>query len=160
MNGQSFADFTLSLTSPTVMLKHFAGGLVTRATARPACLSLFPGTEFSFSAQRCSAVLLPCPEAGYRSGLTHFPAVPWVQEKSRCTEPRVDNGPLSLTAAGGNVLGKGITMGQGYTDPKIPELTSLSHYLSLAPQKLKQTARFSSWLTAVLGASSDSGLPT
>ena len=171
MYGQSFVDFTLSFTSTSVMFKHFAGGLVTTDTARPACSSLF-FQGLSFLAQHRAAQRSFCHVQRQPTGAGWLTSLksPGCRRSPAAQGRWADKGPLSLTAAGAggrdgrtdmDVLGKGITMGQGYTDtyPHIPELTSLSHYLSLAPQKLKQTARFSSWLTAMLGVGSDSGLP-
>lgn len=148
---------TLSSVSTSGMFKHFIGGLIITVTARSVCLLLFPGTVFLFSAQSCSRVLLPGLEAACSSRLTHFPSVPWVQ-KSHYTGTMGGERAVVSHSRWGDVLGRGKTTDKA-TYRHIPESTSFSHFISLALQKLQETAWFSFWLSAVLGAGSDSGLP-
>lgn len=129
MNRQPFVDFALRFTSTSVIFKHFTVGLVT--TARPVCSSLFFQGRSPFSAELLR-VFLSHPEQPAGAGWLTYPLSSGCRRSPAAEGPWADKGPLSLVAAKGNCFRKGHDNG-----------TRLYHYLSLDPQKLKQTARFS-----------------
>lgn len=148
---------TRSSISTPGMFKHFIGGLVLTVIARSVSLLLYPGNEFSLSAQSCSRVLLPGLEAACRSRLTHFPSVPWVQE-SHCTGARGGERAIVPHSRWGDVLGRGITTGQSYL-PAHPRIDLIHSFYFTASSKAAGNSQVFFLSLSWARCSSDSGLP-